>query len=315
MNIKAELRGMATAALLAFAFVLLLISVPRGLPGVELLQSLRFHLAALGIPLAIVLSLSGARWRGLVVVILMLASVGQGAIPLIEGYQRRALSNGETIGTIDVLNFNVLSANLTARAAADFIIGEAPDIAVIMETPGIEPYLADIATVLPYRFGCDDSRTCDLAIFSRTPLIDTQMILMQPYRYERLARASTIIDGVPVTIVGVHLSKPYFDEAAWQELGQVTNLLRGVEGRLIVSGDFNSAAWSDALADLARDTDLVPPPWHPATWPARLGPLGVPIDNMFTRDGALIEAIEAPADAYGSNHRALRAQISLWETD
>lgn len=315
MHIKAELRGMGTAALLAFALVLLLVSVPRGLPGVELLQSLRFHLAILGIPLAIVLSVAGARWRALAAVILMVASVGQGAIPLVEGYQRRAEMSGETVATLDVLNFNVLSSNLTPRAAADFIIGAAPDIAIIMEAPGIEPYLADIAAVLPYRLGCDDPINCDLAVFSRTPLANPRMLHMWPFVRERLAIAQTTIDGVPMTVIGTHLSKPYFDEAAWVELGHVRDLVRSVKGPLVLSGDLNAAAWSDDVVRLIRDGDLVPPPWYPATWPVGLGALGVPIDNMFTRGGALIEAIEASADTYGSNHRALRARISVRVTD
>ena len=313
MTIKPELRGMATAGLLALAFVLLLVSVPRGVPGVQLLQSIRFHLAALAVPLAIVLLATGGRWRALLIVVIAVASVAQGVMPIAAGYQRRVAVDGATLATIRVLSFNVLTGNMTARAAADFIIAEAPDIAVIMEAPGIEPYLADIATVLPYRFGCDNTLTCDLAIFSRTPLVGPTMRPMQPFRHERLAFAQTTIDGVPLTVVGVHLSKPYFDEAAWVELRQVRTLLQDLSGRLVISGDFNAAAWSDSVAQLADDTDLVPPPFYPATWPVIAGPLGVPIDNMFTRDGALIESIEAPADAYGSNHRALRAVISLRE--
>lgn len=311
MTIKAELRGMGTAALLAFALILLLISVPRWLPGVELLQSLRFHLAFLGIPLAIFLSIAGARWRALAAVILMVASAGQGVIPLVEGFQRRAAVGGDPRATINVLNFNVLSGNMTPRAAADFIMNEAPDIAIIMEAPGIEPFLSDIATVLPYRLGCDDPINCDLAMFSQTPLVNPRMLHMWPFLRERLAIARTTIDGVPITVIGTHLSKPYFDELAWVEMERVRDLLQSVEGPLVISGDFNAAAWSDAVAQLSREGDLVPPPWYPATWPVRLGPLGVPIDNMFTRGGALIETIEAPADSHGSNHLALRAQISL----
>lgn len=310
MTLTAELRGAATAALLAFAAALLLVSVPVGIPGVELLQSLRFHLAALGIPLALVLLMSGARWRGLIAMVLMVASVGQGLAPVIEGYQRRAAVGGDTLATVKVLSFNVL-ANRDGRTAADFIIREMPDIAVIMETPGIEAFLDDIATVLPYRLGCAVSASCDIAVFSKTPLLDPQMTLIPPFHRERLAVATTVIDGVPVTVAGIHLSKPYFDEAAWFELQTAVSVLNGVKGRLIVSGDFNAAAWSDQVAAFSTRANLVPPPLYPATWPVRAGPLGVPIDNMFTRGALMIEDIAAQADSYGSNHRALLARISL----
>lgn len=310
MTFKAELRGMATAGLLAFCGALLLVSVPLGLPGVELLQSLRFHLAALGVPLAVLLFMTGARWRSLLVVVVMLASIGQGALPLLDGMQRRAAVGGDALRAIKVVSFNVL-AGRDGRAAADFIIAEAPDIAVVMETPGIEHYLAEIATVLPYRLGCEQPRTCDISIFSRTPLSSAQMIAMPPFYRERLAVVSTEIDGVPLSVVGIHLSKPYFDEAAWMEIWAANKALEKVAGRVIVAGDFNAAAWSDELVRFSDAAGLVPPPSHPSTWPVRAGDLGVPIDNMFTRGDLLIEQIAAPADSYGSNHRPLVAQVSL----
>ena len=73
-----------------------------------------------------------------------------------------------------------------------------------------------------------------------------------------------------------------------------------------------SPAWSDLVARFAADTQLVPPPYYPATWPIRFGALGVPIDNMFTRGGARIEAIEAMDDPLGSNHRGLLATVGLY---
>ena len=311
MSLKAEVRGMATAGMLAFAMVLLLVSVPRGIPGVDLLQSLRFHIAALGVPLVAVLLVTGGRWRALVVVVLMLASVGQGLVPILDGYQRRDTVTGDVLARLKVISFNVLTGNLKGRAAADYIIGQAPDIAVVMETPGIEAYLDDIAKVLPYRVGCERRRTCDLTIFSRVPIEEPQMLLMPPFQRERLAVAHVSFEGVPLTVVGAHLSKPYFDEAAWMELQSVHAVLNGIEGRVLVSGDFNAAAWSDEIAQFSQGADLVPPPWHPGTWPVRLGALGVPIDNMFTRGSILIDAIDSPADSFGSNHRALRAEVSL----
>jgi len=310
MKLQAELRGMATAGLMAYAAVLLMISFPVIVPGIELLQTLRFHLVALGLPLAGVLLFAGARWRALLVIPMMAVSLWQGSLPIIEGYQRRAEIAGDTLTTINVLSYNVL-ASRDGKAAADYIISAAPDIAVIMETPGIAGYLDQIAEVLPYRFGCDDRKSCDLSIFSRTPITDARMFLMPPIPRERLAVVKTVINDVPVTVVGMHLSKPYFDEASWSELQRATRVINAVEGRVIVAGDYNAAAWSDQVADFSARTGLVPPPWHPATWPVRLGPLGVPIDNMFTRGDVVIDEISAVADSYGSNHRALWARVNL----
>ena len=56
---------------------------------------------------------------------------------------------------------------------------------------------------------------------------------------------------------------------------------------------------------------LVPPPVYPATWPVEAGALGVPIDNLLTRSGAVIESIATLPDTFGSNHRGLRAQVAI----
>jgi len=79
----------------------------------------------------------------------------------------------------------------------------------------------------------------------------------------------------------------------------------------VLAGDFNSAAWSHNIDRLARAQKLIAPPAYPATWPVRLGPLGVPIDNMWTRGPLYISSIEALEDPMGSNHRGLMAELSL----
>ena len=134
---------------------------------------------------------------------------------------------------------------------------------------------------------------------------------MPPYFRERLAIARTVIAGRPITVAGIHLSKPYFDEAAAIELNSARRVLQKIEGPLFVSGDFNAAAWSSAVARFSERLNLIPPPYYPATWPVEAGDLGVPIDNMFTRGGLLIDAIGSPASSYGSNHRALLASVGL----
>jgi len=111
-------------------------------------------------------------------------------------------------------------------------------------------------------------------------------------------------------VVAVHLSKPYFDENAWAELREVGWALSRIEGPVVVSGDFNATAWSEAISSFAEREGLVPPPRYPGTWPVLLGELGVPIDNIFTRGGLLIEDIAA-TPPHGSNHRGLLAQIAV----
>lgn len=313
MKLGAELRGILTGLALVGCAVLAAVSVRQIAPGQELLQSLRFHIGAVMLGLVVLLFIGRAWWRGVLLLALVLASLGQGVWIIAQQQAGRQVFDGRPVAAqIEVLSFNVLASNDRGGEIVRYIAESAPDIAVIMESNGILPHLTGLAQAFPGRAGCRaDGRDCDLMIFSRTPITEARTIELDPFERLRLVVAKTSVRGQSVTVVGLHLSKPYFDEAAYVELYHVRNVLRTLEGPIILAGDFNSAAWSSAVASFARQSDLVPPPYYPATWPVRFGVLGVPIDNMFTRGNAVIGSIEGLQDTFGSNHRGLRAVVDI----
>ena len=235
-----------------------------------------------------------------------------GAFYVWEFNKRREEPVGALRAQMTFLNYNVLSGNRTASAAVDLIVSTAPDVALIMETPGVVEYIPQIEAALPYRLGCERVATCDISLFSRHPITDGKILEIPPFRRSRLVVAPMTIEGVDLTVVGIHLSKPYFDEASLQELGYLRYVLSQVTGPVVLSGDFNSALWTAPVAWLGRAQNLVPGPTYPATWPVELGPVGVPIDNIFTRGNARILEVSAGADSYGSNHRYLLARIGFY---
>lgn len=310
MKLAAEFRGLLSGLALVAIVLLLAIDAPSLIPGQELLQSLRFHIAIAVVPLLILLFLSRAWWRGLALLLVLGASVSVGGWIVYQ--QQRARPTVDAVAQVDVLSFNVLAPNRRGPEIADYILETTPDVAIIMESNAIVPQIGRLASLYPHRAGCNAQGTdCDLMIFSRTPLSEVRVFGLEPFGRLRLVTAKTVVDGQSVTIVGVHLSKPYFDESAWSELYQTRDLLRQIEGPVILAGDFNAAAWSDNVAHFAADMGLAPPPFYPATWPVRAGALGVPIDNMFTRGNAVISSIGALDDSLGSNHRGLRALVEL----
>lgn len=309
---KAEYRGAVLALGGVLAVILVITSVTPGLPGELLLQTLRFHLVALGLVLALFMVLFGARWRALLFMGVLAVAFAHGAYYVWEFQARRNEPVGALRAEMSFLNYNVLSGNPTASEAADLIVATAPDVALIMETPGVVEYIPQIEAALPYRLGCDRVATCDISLFSRHPITDGKVLEIPPFRRSRLVVAPMSIDGVDLTVVGIHLSKPYFDEASLQELGYLRYTLAQIEGPVVLSGDFNSALWTAPLAWLGRAQNLVPGPTYPATWPVELGPVGVPIDNIFTRGDARILDVSAGADSHGSNHRYLLARIGFY---
>src|SRR5215217_1098319 len=304
---RAEFRGAVLALAGVLALVLIITSTSPGLPGELLLQTLRFHLVVVGLVLAALLVLLGAKWRALLFVAFLAVSLAHGAYFVLQYADRRTEPAGPLQADFTFLNFNVLASNEEPQRLVNFITELAPDVALIMETPGVAGYLPQIQSVLPYRIGCDEIRTCDISLFSRFPISNGTVRELPPFRRVRVALAPIEIEGVALTVVGVHLSKPYFDEASVEELWFVQRVLRGIEGPVVLSGDFNSAIWSGPMGYFGRSVGLIPGPSYPPTWPVELGPLGVPIDNVFTIGAARIEEIAAGEDSFGSNHRYLLA--------
>ncbi|MGV3575644.1 MAG: endonuclease/exonuclease/phosphatase family protein [Devosia sp.] len=309
---KAEYRGAVLALGGVLAVILVITSITPGLPGELLLQTLRFHLIAVGLVLAFFMVLFGARWRALLFLGVLAVAFAHGAYYVWEFQARRNEPVGALQAEMAVLNYNVLSGNRTPTQVVDFIVREAPDVALILETPGVVEYIPQIEAALPYRLGCERVATCDISLFSRYPINNGKLLEIPPFRRSRLVIAPMTIGGVDLTVVGIHLSKPYFDEASVQELGYLRYTLAQIEGPVVLSGDFNSAPWTAPIAWLGRTQNLVPGPTYPATWPVELGPIGVPIDNIFTRGDARILDISAGPDSFGSNHYYLLARIGLY---
>jgi endonuclease/exonuclease/phosphatase (EEP) superfamily protein YafD len=308
---KAEFRGGILAVSAILIVVLLVVSASPGLPGELLLQTLRFHLVAAGLGLALLAILFGARWRGLIVLLVVLASAAHGALFVWDYYARRTPMPTEPVAQFRFLSFNVLTGNRYAEQLVDAVLADPPDVMLVMETPGVEPYLERLAEAFPYRAGCANTQTCDISLHSRFPLADARIRHLPPFGHERMVTAQVEIGGQALTIAGVHLSKPYFDQASWIELNYINEILSRIDGPLVLAGDFNAAPWSEPVALLAELQGLAPGPWPAATWPVRLGPLGVPIDNVFTRGNVRLLALEA-GDSHGSNHRPLWADVALY---
>jgi len=311
MMIKAELRGIATGLAAAACAVLLAISVDVGVPGQDLLGSIRFHIALPMLAIPALLFVSGAWLRGVLMLLAVGASLGQGGLIIWQQQQARQplLALAET-GRFKILSYNVLSDNQRPDEAVQMILSESADLVVILEAPGLYRQLEQLQATYPYRVGCDTRRTCDTLLLSKTALDDPHLLPFGPFRRERLIVTSTVLGGQRVIVTAAHLSKPYFDEAAMLEIYQLSGTLSRMDGPVVLAGDFNSAAWSGGVNLLVQRADLIPPPRYPATWPVRAAEFGVPIDNIFTKGPALISDIAA-IPATGSNHRGLVAHISL----
>jgi len=310
---RSEIRGVLTGLAVTALFLLVGGTIWPLLPGQPLLQSLRFHSALVCLVLAVALAVAGSRWRAGLLALLALLSAGQGGWMIYQQQQARIAAAARPVTqSIELISFNILNSNTeNGPAIAQMLAGQSADVLFTLESAPLFPELDTLAAVYPYRIGCDDAQTCDLTMFSRTPLEDVQTLSLSNFSQQRVIKARTRIGEEAVTLVAVHLTKPYFDMQSEAELRRLRDILDAVEGPAVIAGDFNAAPWSYAVNRLVRGSQLQVAPWYPATWPPEFGALGVPIDNVFTRGNAVVESLAALPETFGSNHRGLRAQIGL----
>jgi endonuclease/exonuclease/phosphatase (EEP) superfamily protein YafD len=306
-NLASEARGILSGFALAAAAVLALTSVNIGIPGQPLLETLRFHICAVFLLLPILMALTGARLRAVLMLALILGSAAEGVWTLTSILNLR----NTVIGPFAEPAVSIANFDLTGADPADLVRRLAAEPQDILVTYGTEANsAATIAPAFTSQVGCNGTNTCDLAIFSRLPLVKSEVYTIGPYQKERLLIAELQAGDQILTVIAGHRSKPYFDEQAWSELRLVARRLGITNGPVVVAGGFNAAPWTQDFAAFLTESALTLPPALPSTWPEALGPIGLPIDTFATR-GALVTQIDQLPGLPGTDHEGLGAKLSL----
>lgn len=112
--------------------------------------------------------------------------------------------------------------------------------------------------------------------------------------------------GGAVTVVGVHLTRPWPFQYQWGQILQVRRLAglrRELRGPVIMAGDFNAVSTARIGRQVRDDLDLIPARGWPGTWPsAAPSAAGITIDQVWrSPDLALLDRrLGRPT---GSDHR------------
>lgn len=276
----------------------------------RILDSLAPQLLALALAGAGLLALAGARRTALLALVLALATAGAGAAR--HAAQSAPLAAGPA--DLTLLWFNVLGHNPTppGRLVAA-LAGSAADVVILGEAAPLRGHLAALAEAFPYQAGCrPEARRCDMLVLSRRPLAGLEVLRIGRAREERMARTALTLPGrAPLTLLAIHMVKPWFFGFAEKDDWFAATTLRESSGPVVMAGDFNAAPWSRRMQALVRCCGVRFPRRPPATWPAAAGPFGVPIDHMLTAGGARLVSLAPWGEGLGSNHRGLLAGIAL----
>ncbi|MGH6940970.1 endonuclease/exonuclease/phosphatase family protein [Hypericibacter sp.] len=265
-----------------------------------------------------ILSVAIASWQGLI-------WRGNEPAPV------RSIAEGKP--SIRVLAANLQWSNGRRVRAIEILRSATADILVLAEPR--QDWLSHIERLeaeYPYRSNARWPDASGPTILSRLPILQTrtyhplvESIAHQKYglslEQTRLAagfsfeEAVVALSGrVSITLLGIHAPSPgdgprsamrndYFERLA--------SHCAGIEGPLLVAGDFNVTPWSPFYRDFIRTTGLLNATrGRLATWPAWLGPLGIPIDHALRR-GAISLVRIAPGPPLGSDHRSIEFSVTL----
>ncbi len=209
-----------------------------------------------------------------------------------------------------VLFFNALGGNAAyGYRIVEAALQEAPDVIVFAEAAAIYPALRKLKEHYTFVSPCS-LEACEMVVATRK----------RPERFWRLSlnlvwdnryAVAALGDETPVFVAASHIAKPWLVGISEGELARLAAQYDWLPGPVVALGDFNAAPWSLPMRRLMRQSGMRMLRWPHATWPARFGRLGLPIDHVLVRDGARVVRVRPFGAGLNSNHLGLVADIAL----
>ena len=240
---------------------------------------------------------------------------------LVFAHQPASLSSERNVGGQDS-TFLVASANLNL-ASRDFqalerwlLSEQAPDLLFLQEfTELAQQALSSEAlrVVYPFRVEAPQADPFGLAILSRQPLSDIQIVEPGDVQQTLRLRASLQLAERRVALVALHPMPPLssaFARARDQVLAEESTRLAQSEDAALMAGDFNATPWSRTLfaidPRLQRASGLTP------TWPNAFGGLSLlPLDHVFASSAHWRRIDAGLGPDLGSDHRPVVVRLLL----
>ena len=201
---------------------------------------------------------------------------------------------------LKLIQFNTLFSNPTPDRSLAWIKSEQPDFVMLQEVSSKTLAIYDgLAETLPFGAFCRFAPVGGVAMRSKFPLTNQGCVEKQGMVWIRAD-----VNGTQISFASVHLHWPWpFRQNSQIEWMQVS--LKTIPRPVVLKGDFNAAAWSAAVARVARASDTRVVPGLRFTLrmgPRPIGPVAfMPIDHVMMPDGFIVGDI-AVGPALGSDH-------------
>lgn len=241
---------------------------------------------------------------------LLMAAVIVSGLVLVAGSAQWAPPRGHPepdSATLTLYSANLHRDNTDVEAIADSVQASDADLVVMVELGPVPAASLDrILAGYPYRVVTPSLDRHPGAVRSviagRQPVENARLHI--PALSVIGARAETGLG--PVTVAGVHMTRPWPYQIQWEQIRQAEGLVdwaAATPGPMLAAGDFNSVSSARIGRQLRAGGRLIPAPGWPGTWPSALPPFaGITIDQVYrSPELALIER-RLGRDT-GSDHR------------
>ena len=227
---------------------------------------------------------------------------------------------------LTLITHNLMAGNWRYRDVYGWLAGQPADVVVLQEvSTGMVAMLRSLRNVYPHQvivggevaLGSEtDWGPAGLAILSRHPVLEHEVL--QPAGGDQpgiVARLSVTGADDP-WIVALHPWDPLAPAdllARDRYLAELAKAVTRLSGPVVVAGDFNVTPYAPVFRAFLKATRTTTFTGFPATFPAPLGPLGIPIDHVLVSGISLADLKALPS--IGSDHRPLKALLFLPTTD
>lgn len=232
-------------------------------------------------------------------------------------------------------NYRVLVANINkhtfdASRVLDVVAQEKPDLAFLIEVNSeTAQQLQVLSQDLPYAVQEPIAPDFDLALYSRYPLQDIEIIHFGNKNNKQSLVAHVTVAGRPLTLVGTHPSSPT-DKKMFRArntvLADVGDYIQKETEPVVLMGDFNTTMWSPYYRTMVRKTQLkntregfgIRPTWPRMAsrygWPGWVQtlttPLQIPIDHCLVSPQIAVAGIHTGGDT-GSDHAPIVVDLAV----
>ena len=302
----------------ALGALLTLATVATFLDGVwwltDLLANLRVQYAFGFLVLSVIFALVRTRSLAVICVVGVLANAAV-VLPL---YLERPAPPADGSGVLEIMFLNTEIRGVSPDALIEDLRTARHDLIFLSAaTDGLAETMESAA--IPYRVAQARPRgtSLELLLLAREGLsVETAIRQFGSRSRDMAIEARVNLGGTTVRVLGVHPVSPATRERAERNARHLEGIAawaRIQADPVVIVGDLNSTPWSPVFRELLRDGGLINSQSGfgiQASWPALLGPLGIPIDHVLHSE-ELTTLDRTLGPGYGSSHRSLQVAIGL----